>query len=75
MSYDVLKRKYEDVKSDKNFYYNENKKLIKENKQLKKRVEKLERDVYEKNLLLLAKVDMMVDEIKASEEFGKSEEK
>lgn len=75
MSYDVLKRKYDDVKSDKNLYYNENKKLIKENKQLKKRVERLERDVYEKNLLLLAKVDMMVDEIKASEEFGKSEEK
>lgn len=75
MSYDVLKRKYDDVKSDKNLYYNENKKLIKENKQLKKRVEKLERDVYEKNLLLLAKVDMMIDEIKASEEFGKSEEK
>lgn len=75
MSYDVLKRKYDDVKSDKNLYYNKNKKLIKENKQLKKRVEKLERDVYEKNLLLLAKVDMMVDEIKASEEFGKSEEK
>lgn len=75
MSYDVLKRKYEDVKNDKNLYYNENKKLIKENKQLNKRIEKLKKDVYEKNFLLLAKVDMMVDEIKASEEFGKSEEK